>query len=479
MSNGNNQQQQKQQSQRGYARVWGLIQNTGIVLFWIAAVATPFLVIGYIMGAIPGPLMFFGGIYLGLLALISTTLGLWLMGIASILLIISSIILMLSATLVGTLIFIPVFLILLGVVVYGILAPENRWFTFVLEGTAKVVVRADRFHKVLFQWLDHTIDKEWNVLSADVPVLNYERIKEVEPGTLGEVIARLYGATIHPSLTRWERLRRGNLFGSLWFYGFHPIDDIYIYKFEWWGLKPDGTPQHYPPEILDYLLLKEDLYFTEVKKAEDYDRLPLDVSLVLRIRVINPYKALFRIQNWLEALINRIRPAVRDRITAERFDVLIRQQAAIGQDIFNVLSRPGGVIEQFREEYGVLLMAIEVINIDPPKEQRETTLREFIAKQERKRIEIEAKAEAKRIQTVYGRIRDFEELGRLVRTLEALEESPGQGAKWVIPLPGGVSDLLSRALGVQPPTELTAEELKSLKDLVKEVLETKKPEAKT
>lgn len=162
--------------------------------------------------------------------------------------------LMLSGSITGTLIAIPLIALGLFFLVYYVLAPDNKWSTFNQEGTGKVVMRGDKFHKGLIQWEGRTFDADWNVIAG----------------------------------------REFHLFGGLRFVGWYPLDYIYRYWFEWTGLRPDGvTPLPHDPELLDYIMLKQDVYFGETKEAEDLERLPLDVSFVLTIRITNPYKALF------------------------------------------------------------------------------------------------------------------------------------------------------------------------------------------
>lgn len=297
-------------------------------------------------------------------------------------------------------------------IIYFVLAPQNLYFTFIEEGTAKVVMRGGKVQKILIQWEGYTLNQDWQVVER---------------------------AEFHR-------------FGGLRFYGWWPLDDIYTYEFSWTGITEDGAPDPHKEETLDYILLKEEIYWAKVEEAEDKKLLPLEIELILTIRIINPYKALFKVENWLEMVINRIKPGVRDVISTDIYHNLIKRPEAIGDMIYERLAKPGGLIEEFREDYGVDLKKIQVKNINPPEGYREITLREYLAERERDRILIEADAEAQRrkrvaegesqrIELEYGKVKDFGDLGRLIRTLEALERSPAQGAKWIIPLPGGIEIL--------------------------------------
>lgn len=326
-------------------------------------------------------------------------------------------------------------------IIYFMLAPKNLWFTFVPEARAKVVVRADGVRKILFKYKDFAMDQQGNIL----PLTKIPK---------DSVIAK--------SESRWTKI-----FGGLKWYGFWPLDDIYIYKFRWTGIRESGEIIR-REEWLDYVLLKSDVYWMEIKKAEDKDLLPLDLEILLTLRVVNPYKALFNIQNWLEAVINRSGPLMREYIAEHKFNDLIAKKQQIGGEMRKSLEERG-ILAEFYNNYGIEVEAIEIKDINPPKEYREATLRPFVAEQDRKAIEIRAEAEKERIQRVYKIIQEFGDLGQLVRTLEAAEKSPLAASLTVQAVPG-LQEALRGVFG-REPTEIEIREL--LKDL-KTVLESLK-----
>jgi len=263
--------------------------------------------------------------------------------------------------------------------IYFVLAPNNIFFTIMGEGTAKVVVRGARkgeiaikgageFRKALIQWRDWKLDKD----SLD--------LKPLEKG---------------------EKPRR-RILGGLRPYGLWPLDRIYKYKFEWTGLKQDGQILYHPPEILDYILLKQDVYFAKVEKAEDSRLLPLDIGFILTISITNPYKALFAVQNWLEAVINRTIPIIRTRVTEEPYEKLIQDIDKISAELHGKLGgdkkedRDKGLYGEFEEKYGVKVHKTEVQKIDPPDVYREATLKDYLGEQEKKKTIREGEAEGER-----------------------------------------------------------------------------------
>ena len=195
-------------------------------------------------------------------------------------------------------------LILLGVIggiivpialVYFFLAKENLWFTFVEEGTVKAVVTGGEFRKFLIAWKGHTfkITKERRQKEAKD---NWEIVEGREPP---------------------------HLFGGLRFYGLWPIDQIFEYKFRWTHLHEDGKAVSHD-EWLDFALLKTDLYvieypLTEKEAAEDIDGVPLGINLVMPIRIVNPYVALFVARRWLPLITGVAKATLRAFVAKYRF----------------------------------------------------------------------------------------------------------------------------------------------------------------
>jgi hypothetical protein len=260
----------------------------------------------------------------------------------------------------GWLIAIAIGLVGILLVIYFVLAPRNLWFTFVEEGKAKVVVRGStsvkektpegkvlkitkggQFRRVLIQWKGYTFDKRWNVIKG----------------------------------------KERHLLGGLRFFGFWPLDQIYTYTFQWSGVTEGGEIQHHPKEKLDYILLKDDVYWAKVEDAEDIDLLPLDVEVILTLRVANPNKALFAVQNWIETIVNRTKPAVRDSMTLDSFREMIKDPKAIEEAVYTRL-KERGLLAEFRNRYGIDFRQCEVKKINPMEKFREETLKKWLGQRE-------------------------------------------------------------------------------------------------
>lgn len=234
--------------------------------------------------------------------------------------------------------------------VFLVLAPRDIFFTFVEEGTARAVVRGKQFQKALIQWKGYTLDKDWNVVK---------------------------GTEFH-------------ILGGIRFFGLWPLDKIYTYEFEWKGLQPDGiTARPHAPEKLKHIFLKQYIYLSEVKKAEDSQRLPLDIRYVLTIQNQNPYKALFRVHNWLAATFGRIAPEIRNVVGKGDYKTLIGNLGGIAEQIKDNIAKQN-IVQILLDDYGVEIKDTKILTIDPPEDLREATLVEFKAELEKKRLTTEA-----------------------------------------------------------------------------------------
>jgi hypothetical protein len=290
------------------------------------------------------------------------------------------------------------------IVVYYKWAPNNLFFTFVPEGRAKAAVRGDAFQKILIQWEGYSLSK---AKSNDGTV------------DIGDVIE----ATSHK-----------RIFGGLRFYGIWPFDDIYLYNFGWTDILENGKSQPHPERLVDYIVLKTTLYYVKLESAEDNQKMPLDVELILKVRITNPYKALFRVQNWLEILINITETAVRNIITRKSYNQWIEEKEDLGNVILKELTE-NGLIKEFKDNCGVSLLVLGVKDINPSGDLRGITLKKVTAEKQREAIEVEADAERIRIGTVYKAVQDYGDLGKSIRYAEAVEKSSGNGAKWILGAP--------------------------------------------
>lgn len=166
---------------------------------------------------------------------------------------------------------------------------------------------------------------------------------------------------------------RRTLTPGLRFVGLWPLWGVYRYWFSWTGVEEDGKLKAHPREKLDYVLTKDDVYACAVRNAEDKNLVPLTWLIVLTIRIVDTFKALFEVQNWLETLVNRISPYVRDFSTLYTYEDLIQTDIQLEKKILERLQQEG-IIAEFLNRYGVEIRGLEVRDVDPGAEFRKMTL---------------------------------------------------------------------------------------------------------
>jgi SPFH domain / Band 7 family len=252
-----------------------------------------------------------------------------------------------------------VFWLSVFLLVYLWWAPNNLFFTFVPEGRAKIVVRADQFKRAIINWRGHVLVTPKN--SSSFPNKDVWDVAESSP--------------------------KNRLFGGLFFYGLFPLDDIYVYNFSWTNMRQNGDVEYHEPKTIDYILLKEDVYLGVVEKAEDKAALPTDIKLVMTMKVMNPYKALFNVQNWLETIMNRVRASVRNAFTEDTYDRWISEDQDLADRILEKLGDFRTI--ECEGRYGVEVRKVEVTDINPGESFRQATLKKFLGEKEAERLAVE------------------------------------------------------------------------------------------
>lgn len=315
---------------------------------------------------------------------------------------------------------------------YFVLAPNNCFFTFVHEGTVKFVVKGDAFQKCLIQWKGHTFDDGWNIVEGE------------------------------------ER----HLLGGFRYYGLWPILDIYIYEFRWMGVTEEGKEQ-VKREWIDFMIVRDDVYLCKIPDAEDLDKLHLDFQVFLTIRITNPYKAKYAVQRWLETILNRIQPLLRQYIAQYRYEDLLKMKHEMGGKMGKELEKAGllGEKGEFYKRYGVDVRAVEVRQINPPEDYRKETLKKFVAEREKEATVVRAEAEVERLARIYSKIQEFGDLGKLIRTLEAAEKSPLAASLTIQAIPG-LPEILRGVFG-RSIEAVTSQEFRELREMIERLLKEK------
>lgn len=244
-------------------------------------------------------------------------------------------------------------------------------FTYVAEGTSKQLVRGEGFLKSMLSKKGH---KYKNVRKGDWDVTR------LAPGE-------------KPWPPEWMG---GYRFVSL----LVPlgIDKIYTRTMKYVKSLPKGTPEDPNTKYekradpgTDFLLTGTQYqYAVLVESAEDANGLPLSGQMTLSAEICNPYKALFLVKDWFDALVSRVLPRVRQYISEHTYEDIINNPGVqLDQEVMKMLKETKDetdikgrcIVDILMEDYGIHLIALETVNIDPPEAYRETTLRKYTAAQ--------------------------------------------------------------------------------------------------
>lgn len=312
------------------------------------------------------------------------------------------------------------YVLFLGVV-YFWLAPNNLFFTFVREGTAKIVLSNQAYDRTIISLEGYHLNKR------DYLDKNTQEAVDYKPEKMTNAFFRLI------------------LFGGLHWIGIWPFAQVYRYNFSWTSVDAAGNPLSHQKSMIDYVFCKKDTYHTDLVDAEDRDGLPITIKLVIVIVVISPFTALMKVDRWLDAVISIIRGEIRSEITKYTYEQLIDRNAGLkegsqagkglGDEIFfrlnsepdcpleslNTNLRPakGSDLEYIETHFGVKVLAIKITNIDPEKSLRDLTIEKYRADRKAQAKIITAKGEA----TAIREIADATSDKYVAETAEAVRKS--------------------------------------------------------
>jgi regulator of protease activity HflC (stomatin/prohibitin superfamily) len=283
------------------------------------------------------------------------------------------------------------------------MARNHFFFTMVNEGTAKAIVRFGQFDRIIMSYRDHHLTVEWDVQN-DHP-------SDGSPVTF---------APEH-RMDTWLRMHG---YGGLRWVGLPFMYSVYHYNFQWISERQGSTggltivsveavkDVYFPrDERMAHILLKDDTYVLVLDSAEDKEMIPLTVRTLLTVRIANPYKALFRTEQWLETVENQLKSTLRKYVHLNTFKQLAGRKETFEREADDILNEelPDSPTHQKRgdwieERWGVRIKSIGLINITPGGKRgeayEESAAKQYQAEREAERIVTIARADAKRIATL-------------------------------------------------------------------------------
>lgn len=336
----------------------------------------------------------------------------------------------LSALIVLGVITIPI----LGYLIAWALAQVNLFWTVVQEGQVKSIEVNRRFGRLIMSYENHEFNGQTrSALSIKFPVWDAEtngwiwknKKPKKSPLNMWEVIERK-----EPPLPKsWFRRN----FGYLRWIGFWPIAKVGERRLTWTSLEQrpnrEGVTELVPvttDQIVDYVVLQWDVYGLILKSIETEGLLPVDILLVLPARVVNPYRALYSVQHWLEVSENRIADAVRLFVGATGFMELIQRAKGDPERGKITDEELGGILATIFLEYGVEIPYVGIRRVDPASDvTKDFVLASgavFVAERKAAANRIEGEGLRERVLQYYGAAAEIQG-GRDMFMAEAIRDS--------------------------------------------------------
>jgi len=243
-----------------------------------------------------------------------------------------------------------------------LLAQFDLFFTFVKEGEAKIVVAGQSYVKTILSLSGYIVARDGTIVTG----------------------------------TPWWKSPFERWFGTYWV-GIPPFRKIFSYQLRWTTYQPKVAGGGKEPvvrrETLRSTFVKDKVYYGKADNVETDEGLPLEVEFLVTLRVVNPYKAIFLISNWVETVIDRTTQQARVYIGTKTYQQLLQEETFEPSKGFS--GYMATALEQvILDAYGVRFVSCDILSIDPPVSYRETTTRLYTAQRNAEAIVTQAEAEA-------------------------------------------------------------------------------------
>ncbi len=176
-------------------------------------------------------------------------------------------------------------------------------------------------------------------------------------------------------------------------------------------------------QLQGFLLAQKDIYASDIKTVLTADNYPVDVLILMDIHVVNPYKARFRTQHWLEYIHNNVRPIIRAYIQSHEYIHLAKEGGASEEELMKLLhgertstkgahTNKKNLLQEFLEANGASVNSVRILDIDPNEKYQNILL-----------LKATGQAEADRIRAKYEAIKDYGSNGLHMQFNEAIIEA--------------------------------------------------------
>lgn len=219
---------------------------------------------------------------------------------------------------------------------------------------------------------------------------------------------------------------------------------------------PNGPTKGKP---LKDILLKYDNYLVAILGAEDSSFLPLDVLLLIKLRVSIPFLAIYNTEKFLENITAIAGALYRKLIARHSFETIKGERTTtLGGTWWKTLQLEicdfeGGESALFR--YGVDVASVEIWKVDVhgdenyKNELQRIQAEVFKAEQVKRAAIIKAEGEAKAVEIFFSKVRENGSDGLQILFMQTLQALGQKEGKMIIPF----GNLLSFLQGTITPTD--------------------------
>lgn len=275
----------------------------------------------------------------------------------------------------------------------GNLAKRQTLVAFCKDGRAKVVVgRGGKFKHVIMVYTGYHLNdprKSW----YDPNIPDWERVEDEKGKTYDD----------RPWFMREA---------DVYWVGIPPFRKIYWYPFEWNEIRVN--PATKMEEVwarkakTDFVYIKPFTYATVMGKVENFEGIPLEIVYKSTIAIVNPFKTLFRVVDWLTTVNSHTNREAKNFIGGSTYDELKNEEAARKSGKSGNFSlpmvaltdrlnddKPDAIDCGLRARYGVEIETSDLQSFDPPPEMRDATVQKYKKQQEGEGIEALAASQAR------------------------------------------------------------------------------------
>jgi len=243
-----------------------------------------------------------------------------------------------------------------------------------------------------------------------------------------------------------------HLMGFPWLYA------PFKYHQAWVSLLPTGAEEATNTKAtrspLVDILLSDDIYLIPIKGAEDKRLLRLDIMLLIKLRIVDPRKAMYHTQKVLENVTAIAGSVYRRLVSQYTFEQIIGERNELGQSWWKLflLEICDPVKEHFFERYGIWILSSDLWKVDVhggdqyAGEIQRIQVLVFKAEQEKKARITEAAGKAEATRIYFQSIRDHGSDGLQILFMQTLQALGTKDGKMIIPF-GDIGRFLSGTIG--------------------------------